>query len=169
MAQERAKAQNEERVDIPKPEGHFCFACGTANPIGLNLQFYNIGDAVFTDITLGKYHEGWQNMAHGGIISTLVDETMSWTILYLRKVFFVTRKMDVKYIKPVHIGTPLKVKGEIVDQTTPPRLRVRAEIRDGENRLLVRSTGEYVELSKDQLSMVPEDPKAEMAALFQQY
>jgi acyl-coenzyme A thioesterase PaaI-like protein len=70
----------EKRVTIKKLQGHNCFACGTANPIGLNLQFYRFGDAVYSDITLGKNHEGWENVAHGGIVSTLLDEVMSWSI-----------------------------------------------------------------------------------------
>ena len=89
---------SDERFDIEKPQGHGCFACGTANPIGLNLQFYRLGDSVCSDITLTKHHEGWENIAHGGIISTMIDETMSWAILYFKRVFMVTRKMNIKYI-----------------------------------------------------------------------
>ena len=55
-----------ERVQLPKIPGQGCFACGTANPIGLHLDFYRSGDHICSDITLGKYHEGWQNMVHGG-------------------------------------------------------------------------------------------------------
>ena len=99
-----------ERVELPKIKGQYCFACGTANPIGLNLRFYFLGDAVCSEITLDKVYEGWQNVAHGGIVSTLLDEIMSWTIMYFKKVLLVTRKMDVKYVKPVLIGTPLTVK-----------------------------------------------------------
>jgi len=47
----RFMSVEEKRVDIEKPEGHHCFACGTANPIGLNLKFYSLGDAVCSDIT----------------------------------------------------------------------------------------------------------------------
>ena len=76
-----------ERVEIQKLQGHHCFACGTANPIGLNLNFYRLDNAVCSDITLGKNHEGWENMVHGGIISTLLDEVMSWSIIYFKRVF----------------------------------------------------------------------------------
>ena len=69
---------NEVIEAIPKLEGYNCFACGTANPIGLNLHFYLRGGYLCSDITLGKNYEGWENMAHGGIVSTLLDEVMSW-------------------------------------------------------------------------------------------
>ena len=161
---------SEKKVPIEKLQGGCCFACGTANPIGLNLQFYQLGDAVCSDITLGKYHEGWQNMAHGGIISTLLDEVMSWTIIYFKKVFFVTRKMEVKYVNPVLVGIPLTVKGILRDESAPPRITVRAEIRDDKKgRLLVRSKGEFVVLSKERLSSVPDDLKEDMVSLFRRF
>jgi len=159
----------EKRVDIEKPEGHHCFACGTANPIGLNLKFYCRGDAVCSDITLGKYHEGWQDLAHGGIISTLLDEVMSWAIMYSKKVFVVTRKMDIKYVRNVLIGTPLTVTGRFVGDAKPPIVKAKAEIRDDEGRLLVRSNGEFVVLSEERLSTVPRSFKDEMFSLFERF
>lgn len=160
---------NEERIAIPKLQGHHCFACGTANPIGLNLHFYRVGDSVCTDITLGKYHEGWQNVTHGGIISTLLDEVMSWTIMYFKKVFFVTRKMEIKYIKPVLIETPLTAKGWLIDDSEPPKIRTRAEIRDDKGSLLVRSSGEFVVLPEEKLSSVPDEQKKDMLSLFKRF
>ena len=159
----------EKRVDIEKPEGHHCFACGTDNPIGLNLKFYSLGDAVCSEITLQKYHEGWQDIAHGGIISTLLDEVMSWAIMYSKRTFLVTRKMDVKYVRNVLIGTPLTVTGRLVDDTKPPRVKAKAEIRDDEGTLLVRGNGEFVVLPEERLSSVPKSFKEQMASLFARY
>ncbi len=158
-----------KKVSIEKLQGRYCFACGTANPIGLNLEFYRFGDYVCSDITLGKYHEGWQNMAHGGIISTLLDEVMSWTIIYFKKVFFVTRKMEVKYVNPVLVGTPLTVKGMLRDESEPPKITARAEIRDDIGKLLVRSKGEFVILPEERLSSVPDDLKKDMLSLFKKF
>ena len=157
----------EKRIDIQKPQGHYCFACGTANPIGLNLKFYRLGDAVCSDITLGKYHEGWEDIAHGGIISTLLDEVMSWAIMYSKKILLVTRKMDIKYVRNVTIGTPLTVTGKLVDDASPPKIRAKAEIRDDEGRLLVRSRGEFVVLPEEKFSSLPASFKNQMASLFE--
>jgi len=159
----------DEKIELPKPEGHYCFACGTANPIGLNLQFYRHGDTVCTEITLGKYHEGWENMAHGGIISTILDEVMSWTILYFKRNFFVTRKMDIKYVKPVSVGEPLTVMGRLLDDSKPPKIKVRADMRDKEGKLLVRSHGEFVEIPKKRLNLIPERMKEDMLLLYKNF
>jgi len=157
---------NEQRIKLPRLQGHFCFACGRANPIGLQLTFYKMNDAVCTDITLGRNHEGWQNMAHGGIISTLLDETMSWTIIYFKRIFFVTRRMDIKYIRPVLVGVPLTVKGRLTNENREPLIGAVAEILDEGGQLLARAKGEFVELAKDKLELVPEGLKEDMVALF---
>lgn len=159
----------EERIPIPKLQGHNCFACGTANPIGLNLQFYRNGESICTDITLGKNYEGWENVAHGGIVSTILDEVMSWTIMYSKKVFLVTRNMHIKYIRPVLIGKHLTVRGRLVDDSEPPKIKARAEIRDNEERLLVQSLGEFVMIPGEKLSSVPEGLKEDMLSLFQRF
>ncbi|RLC28205.1 MAG: PaaI family thioesterase [Deltaproteobacteria bacterium] len=160
---------DEQRVEIEKLEGHHCFACGTENPIGLDLRFYRVGDAVCSDITLGKNHEGWENVAHGGIVSTLVDEVMSWAIFYFKKRLLVTRKMTVKYVRPVLIGVPLTVKGTMLDDSRPPRITAKGEVRDDEGRLLVRSSAEFVMLEKEDLTMIPDSLKDEMFALFRKF
>jgi uncharacterized protein (TIGR00369 family) len=160
---------NDDRIDIPGLEGHFCFACGTANPIGLKLTFYKMNDTVCADITLGRNHEGWENMAHGGIISTLLDEVMAWTIMYFKKIFFVTRKMKVKYIRPVLIGVPLTVKGRMMKDSKPPYVRAVADILDDKNQLLVRATGEFVEIPTDKLELVPDGYKQGMIELFSKF
>ncbi len=159
----------EERIEIPKPQGHNCFACGTENPIGLNLQFYRLADTVCTELILQREYEGWEGVVHGGIVSTLLDEVMSWAIMYTKKVFLVTRKMDIKYVRPVLVGTPLTVAGRLVDDSQPPKIRARAEIRDDQGRLLVRSNGEFVEIPKENFSRLPQDYKEQMVSLFEKF
>lgn len=158
---------NEEiRMPIEKLQGYNCFACGTDNPIGLNLEFYRVGDAVCADFTPGTNHEGWENMVHGGIVSTLLDEVMSWTVIVLRKTFLVTRKMDFKYIRPVLVDTPLTVMGRIQEESSPPKITVRGEIRNAERQLLVKGRGEFVKMKPESLSGVPDALKRDMIGLF---
>lgn len=156
-----------ERVGIPKPQGHGCFACGTANPIGLNLQFYLQGDRLCTDITLGKNYEGWENMVHGGILSTLLDEVMSWAIIVFRRVFFVTRRMEVKYIRPVRTGFPVTVRARLVEGARHPRVKAKAEVLDEDGAVLAKADGEFIVLPEERLSMVPEGMKKDMNDLFE--
>jgi acyl-coenzyme A thioesterase PaaI-like protein len=158
---------NESQHPLSKPTGHHCFACGTDNPSGLHLDFYVSGDRVCTDVILDRYRVGWEGIAHGGIISTLLDEIMSWTILYFRRVFFVTRKMEVRYVKPVPIEEPLTVRGRLGKDRLTPKIEVHAEIVDRHGNQLARSTGEFVELTGDRLAMIPAELRDEMNSLFE--
>lgn len=157
-----------EEVEIKKPEGYYCFACGTANPIGLNLDFYRSGNSICTDITLGKYHVGWSNISHGGIISTLLDEVMSWTILYFKRIFFVTRRIEVKYIKPVLVERPLTIRGRIMEHKESDKaIKATAEVRDNTGSLLAKGSGEFVPVGEEKLSFVSDEAKREIFSLIE--
>ncbi len=156
----------EEKIPIEKVEGYSCFACGTANPIGLNLKFYRLGEYVCSDVILGKYYAGWENMAHGGIVSTLLDEVMSWTIIYFLRDFFVTKKMEVRYIRPVPLEEEVRVRGRIVE---PVKRGVRAqgEILDMSQKILARASADFAFVPKERLSTVSEELKRDMERLFE--
>jgi len=157
------------KIFLKKPRSRKCFGCGVENPIGLKLRFYCEGDIVKSDVTLGDLYEGWGNMAHGGIISTLLDETMSWAVMYFKRVLFVTRRMELKYIRPVLVGTPLCVNARIVSEGRGPLINVRGEVRDAKGGLLVRGSGEFAALSPDKLIDIPQEEKVEMLALFNEF
>ncbi len=160
---------DETRIPIQKLQGHHCFACGTDNPIGLNMQFYRMGDMVCSDVTLGRNHEGWENMAHGGIISTLLDEVMSWTVMVFKRSFLVTRKMDIKYIRPVPLGVPLTARGKILNESGNAKIDIRGEIVDAQRKLLVRSRAEFLMLKGEKLTSVSQGMKREMTEMFEHF
>jgi uncharacterized protein (TIGR00369 family) len=146
------RVTKENKIKIKKPEGYLCFACGTANPIGLNLEFYASDNKVITEITLNRYHVGWSDIAHGGIISTILDEVMSWTVLYFKRFFFVTRKLEIKYIKPVKTGIPLMASGSILSYCEDDKiLTVTGELRDNQNTLLAKAKGEFVKINREEI------------------
>ena len=41
---------SKEKNKLKKPEGFHCFGCGTANPIGLNMDFYRSADKIYSDV-----------------------------------------------------------------------------------------------------------------------
>ncbi len=159
----------ESKKPIPILEGHDCFACGTDNPIGLKLDFYRQGNSVCSDVVLSRNHVGWQNMAHGGIISTLLDEVMSWTVIYFKKAFSVTRRMHVRYLKPVPVGAELTAKGTITSDGKPRTCKAEAVLLDRQGNVLAKGEGEFAVLSGDKLTALPEDFKKQMRELFEKY
>jgi len=154
---------------IPKLEGYNCFACGTVNPIGLNLSFYRQAEYICSDISLGKNYEGWENMAHGGIVSTLLDEVMSWSMIYFRRVFFVTRSMKIKYIKPVPLHKSLTVKAKMIEGESRRLCKAKGFIQDEDENILARGEASFAILTDKDLYLVPDKLKIEMENLFKRF
>lgn len=160
---------NEAIEPIPKLEGYNCFACGTENPIGLNLHFYVAGEYVCSNIRLDKNYEGWENMAHGGIASTLLDEVMSWALIYFRRIFFVTRSMSIKYLKPIPLFTLLTVKARIKAERKDRLYQLSGFIQDQDDHILARGEASFARLADKDLHLVPEKLKRDMQDLFERF
>ncbi|MDI3341920.1 MAG: PaaI family thioesterase [Sphaerobacter sp.] len=128
---------------------HGCFGCGEGNPIGLRLAFYRHGErgvrAVFTP---QREHEGYHGVTHGGILSTLLDEAMSWAVLSDGRLA-VTARMDVHFRRPVPVGQPVEVVAEVV-RDRGRLVETRGEIRDEAGRVLVSATGAFARVSEAQ-------------------
>ncbi len=91
-----------------------CFACGTGNPVGLKLKFRiepGSGIAVCEKV-IADHFNGWKGAAHGGIITTLLDETMVYACTSTG-IFTVTGSIQVKFHKPVPTGLSVTITGWI--------------------------------------------------------
>lgn len=125
-------------------DDHHCFGCGRLNPFGLKLVFYvNADQSVWTPWTPTRESEGYTGMAHGGIISTVLDEAMGWAVSS-RGIWAVTGRMSVAFRKPVEIGSPTRATGRIVADNRRT-LELAAEIRRaGDGLLLADSRATFV-------------------------
>lgn len=93
-------------------DGH-CFACGSRNPSGLGLVFREEGGGrVTAAFTPGKVHQGFKDLVHGGIITTVLDEAMMKAVL-LRGIEAVTAEITVRFKRPLHVGDPSTIEAEI--------------------------------------------------------
>lgn len=104
-------------VDIPGVAAfeiapHSCFACGTLNTQGIGLTLHVEQDRSWTEVTLAQHFQGWDGIAHGGIVSTILDEVMAWS-LAASDDWGVTARMNVVFRKPVPLGKPLRADGWI--------------------------------------------------------
>jgi uncharacterized protein (TIGR00369 family) len=91
-----------------------CFGCGPANEAGLQLEFMIAADgSVVCLTTIADSFEGPSGFLHGGIIATLLDETMSKS-LRAKGLTTMTRQMEVDYLRPIHSGAPIRLEGSLV-------------------------------------------------------
>jgi uncharacterized protein (TIGR00369 family) len=125
--------------DLPT---HGCFCCSPRNPIGLKLEFWFDDErrAVETRWVPSENFQGYHNVLHGGIQSTLMDEVASWCIYILAETAGVTSKMEVTYKKPVQISNGVvRVVGKI-EKMVKRVVVVETELFDGNGMLC--STGQ---------------------------
>ncbi len=88
-----------------------CFVCGVNNEFGLKASFYEIENeelvAVFNP---NNFHQGYPGRLHGGIASTVLDETIGRAILIKDKnIWGVTLELNLKFRKPIPLNKPIKV------------------------------------------------------------
>lgn len=90
-----------------------CFACGQKNETGLRMVFRREGNRIRADFRPHEHHQGFPGVLHGGIIASLLDETLGRTGA-LRRQWLITGKLDIRYRIPARITDSLTVWGEIV-------------------------------------------------------
>lgn len=101
-----------------------CYVCGSENPRGLHLLFesdQNGGmSAIWTpDPTL----EGLAGIVHGGLVSTVLDESMAKAVRAIG-VGALTAELKVRFRHPVSAGKQYRVEGWVEDRN---RRMIRAE------------------------------------------
>jgi uncharacterized protein (TIGR00369 family) len=91
-----------------------CFVCGDKNPIGLNVPFYVKDDRVVAEYTAGPNFEGYKDILHGGILSSLLDEVMIRAVL-AQGINCLTSEIKVRFKKMVKTGEKLNMEGWMVE------------------------------------------------------
>lgn len=125
-----------------------CFACGTENPIGLKLQFHRDGEVYVTTFIADQAFQGYQNIVHGGIVATLLDEVMA---RYVWELYgpSATAKLEVRYRRPAPCGVPIEVRGWITAVRRGGRaLETAAEARLEDGTIVAEATGLVVCLDR---------------------
>ena len=101
---------NETRIDF---ENNNCFVCGPTNPIGLRIKFRIDGDVCRGEFKPGKNHVGYNNITHGGIIFSLLDDVMAnW--LFLKNQVAQTANCELRYRNPLPINHTVMLEGRLV-------------------------------------------------------
>ncbi|MBW2440419.1 MAG: PaaI family thioesterase [Deltaproteobacteria bacterium] len=129
---------------LPNRETHNCFGCSPINPSGLQMKFYTRDSAVFSRLTVPDHLCGWDRLVHGGVISTILDEVMSWTGIYLLKQITMTKSMTVDFIKPVYINSELKAEGLVLEKTGKHEALLEGRLYNQEDTLCARSRATFV-------------------------
>lgn len=133
-----------------QPNSRMCFVCGIENSIGLKLRFYTDDQGrCITRFHPRPEHQGYPGHLHGGIISTLLDESMG-RVLTSQGVFALTGRLNIKFGKPVPLDQELTIIGELTRSRSRSYEAIgRIELPDA--TVLVEGSGTYVRLPEEAL------------------
>ena len=100
-------------------------------------------------LTVPDHLRGWSTMVHGGIISTILDEIMSWTAIHQLKKIIVTKSMTVEFKKPIHIGQQIKAEGRILNIINRKEALMEGRLSNHNGELCASATGSFALLKPD--------------------
>jgi len=132
---------------------HACFACGQLNVHGLHLELHVAGDTCWTELALRPEFQGWEGIAHGGIIATILDEVMAWA-LASADAWGYTARMTIEYRRPVPVGASIRGEGRVVAR--------RRRLLSTSGRLVDPATGEVFATAEGLYIAAPAERRAEL-------
>lgn len=117
-----------------------CFACGTNNINGLHMKFYSDGCKYLTSsLKLEEKFKGWDQVIHGGIISTILDDLMGWTTICFTKNIMLTKSMIINYYSKVNTNTEIQAFAWI-EEIKLKEVILKSELYDNNNTLCTQAT-----------------------------
>ena len=153
----RARPTRRDREGAFDFDPHRCFACGELNEQGLHLAIHTDPKGSWTETTLEPRFQGWEAVAHGGIVCTLLDEVMAWSVIG-RGTWGVTARLNVAFRRPIPVSRAIRAEGWVLDEN-------RRAHRTG-GRVLDAETGEVLATGEGTFIAVPPDEVERLKARY---
>jgi len=149
-------------IDVPgvarfEISPHHCFACGTLNAHGMHLELHVERGRSWVELTYEQRFQGWDGIAHGGILATILDEVMAWALVGEDN-WGVTARLSIDFKRPVTVGQLIRADGWIT--------RSRRRVVDTEARVIDVATGDVLATATGVYMAADESRKRELRARY---
>ena len=133
-----------------------CFVCGMKNPFGFQVKPEIIADgaAVRIECTPAEHLQGWANILHGGILSTLLDEAITYVGIGTFDQPAVTAQLEVRFRNPAPTAVKLFVSAERT-KVSKRLVEAKAEVTLGDGTLIATGAGKVVPVGENFAPKVP--------------
>jgi beta-phosphoglucomutase family hydrolase len=156
MTSNQNRDSAEERPRIPvitdKNQG-WCIGCGKKNPYGLKLNFQWDGKTVRTEFTPTDFYQGWPDIVHGGIITTMLDEVMGHAALFSGFTEFLTASIQVNFKRPALVSEPLVITARVT-RNEGRSVKVKAAVSLPDGTLVAEGTATQVIMGTNRFEAV---------------
>jgi len=126
-----------------------CFGCSPNNPFGLHMEFFEDGDYIVSKWHPERNYQGWVDTMHGGVLSTLIDETCGWVVTRKKQTSGFTTNLSVKFRKAVSTNeSVLTIRANIAKQMRN-LLFIHAEITNTIGELCVEGEATYFLMNQE--------------------
>ncbi len=123
-----------------------CVVCSSSNEHGLGLSFKRFRDgSVEATFDCNQVFEGYRNVLHGGIISTLLDGAMT-NCMFAHGIHAVTAELNIRFRHPVACCQSVTVRAWITRSVAPLHL-LQAEISQN-GQTMATATGKFVRIEE---------------------
>lgn len=126
-----------------------CFVCGPRNNNGLHIPMKKSVEGHTCTFTWapGPSYQGYAGIVHGGVLSTLLDESMAYAVMGAdMKILAVTADMRVRFLRPAPVGVPLKFVATLVGQRKNLHF-ARASVILPEGTVVAEAEGRFAEIT----------------------
>lgn len=131
------------------PTYNNCFVCGRQHPRGLRLRFFTCGDGVArVEFTPEDSLTGYEEIVHGGVVATMFDELLGWSVGLKTNQLFLTGELTVRYLRPVlsnhiYLGSAQPVEDK-------KRYWIaEGELKDEDDVVYARASGKYFSVGEE--------------------
>jgi len=131
-----------------------CFVCGEENNFGLHARFYETdNNELVAVINPSEQHQGYPGRMHGGLATTILDETIARSICNGKdeQLWGVTIELKTRFRKPVPLGQQLKVVGRVTMEGART-FEGTGEIILPNGEIAVSAQGKYIKLTIDKIA-----------------
>lgn len=143
-----------------QPSSRQCFVCGVENEQGLRLAFYDTAPGrVEADWFLHEHFQGFPGIAHGGILTTVLDEAATRTVMGANGSdrFILTAQLEVRFRKPVPVNATYRVIGELKEDHGEI-IRAQTRIEDELGTVMATASAVMVQVPGDLIGKIKINP-----------
>ncbi|MBU0673535.1 MAG: PaaI family thioesterase [Proteobacteria bacterium] len=130
-----------------------CLVCGLQNDFGLHTSFYELDSGELMALFRPrKEHQSYPGRLHGGLSSTILDETIGRAIMITHPdQFGVTVEITVRFKKPVPLDIDLRVIGRITKDSSR-FFEGTGEIILADGTIAVEGHGKYLKMPLEKIA-----------------
>jgi uncharacterized protein (TIGR00369 family) len=107
------------------------------------MRFFTDGKVVYSQLSVPEHLCGWSNIVHGGVLTTILDEIMSWSAIYLLKRIALTQRIHVEFVKPVKVGQALRAEGRVRQTDGKNDVMTEGTLLDAAGEVCARATAMF--------------------------